>query len=157
LHDWTIESLYFAMYEKLFLFAFSHLKDYHRSEELVHDVFVLAQEKWEAVINSPNPNGWLYIALKNMVGHEFRKRQLIFKKIAEMSYLEEVTQAGNNRGDIDELLALEMGLEQDEWILLKKVYYEGYSIHELSEQLGIEYETCKKRIQRIKSKAKTLK
>ena len=53
--DSFLEDLYLEMYKKLYYYAYVRLKDEQLSQEVVQDVFVLAQEKLEILRQSPNP------------------------------------------------------------------------------------------------------
>ena len=62
-----IDRLYFEMYDSLVGYANSYLNDQHRAEELTQEVFVSAVQKPEALMNSPNPRGWLYKTLASLL------------------------------------------------------------------------------------------
>jgi DNA-directed RNA polymerase specialized sigma24 family protein len=47
-------------------------------------------------------------------------------------------------------------LHPDEWYLLKAIYIDGKTFAELSTELGIEYDTCRKRVHRAKKVARGL-
>ena len=51
--DSFLEELYLEMYKKLYYYAYVRLKDEQLSQEVVQDVFVLAQEKLEVLRQSP--------------------------------------------------------------------------------------------------------
>ena len=75
--DSFLEDLYLEMYKKLYYYAYVRLKDEQLSQEVVQDVFVLAQEKLEILRQSPNPQGWLIRTAGYTVLHAQRTRQLI--------------------------------------------------------------------------------
>ena len=69
-----IKRLYLEMYSKLFDYAFSFLKNESLAEEAVQNTFQIACQKPEKVCNSPNPQGWLVITLKNVISNTVKSR-----------------------------------------------------------------------------------
>ena len=61
-----IERLYLQLYPLLFEYARSSLSSDSLAEEAVQDTFRIACQKPEAMINSPNPEGWIMNTLKNV-------------------------------------------------------------------------------------------
>ncbi|NCB51558.1 MAG: sigma-70 family RNA polymerase sigma factor [Clostridia bacterium] len=144
-----LEELYIEMYDKLYRFAYLRLNKHHLAQEITQDVFVLAQEKIDRVRSSPNPQGWLVQALSNTIMHALRTKQIIISRNIPLN--EEL--AGNMHKNECEY-GLEDFLSEDEWELLNLIYCNGYSIQEASNQLGIEYEACRKRVYRARKKIK---
>ena len=146
-----LSELYAARYRDLLRFAYAKLRDLHRAEELVHDAFVIAQNKIDAVIAVENPAGWLFTTVNHLILHEFRARRQTLKLIAEVQRDAEDT-ALSNRDDYEfELADL---FTPEDWYLLKKSCIERVPIGELAQELGIGYEACKKRLLRLKARAR---
>ena len=144
-----IDRLYFEMYDSLVGYANSYLNDQHRAEELTQEVFVSAVQKPEALINSPNPKGWLYKTMWNMVQNNSRVTLRQMKLIAEYLSVngKEVTVS------IDQPdLKLKYGklAETEEFKLIYDMAVLGKSQQEMAVERGITVVNCKKRAERAK-------
>ena len=144
-----IDRLYFEMYDSLVGYANSYLNDQHRAEELTQEVFVSAVQKPEALINSPNPKGWLYKTMWNMVQNNSRVTLRQMKLIADYLSVngKEVTVS------IDQPdLKLKYGklAETEEFKLIYDMAVLGKSQQEMAVERGITVVNCKKRAERAK-------
>lgn len=144
-----IDRLYFEMYDSLVGYANSYLNDHHRAEELTQEVFVSAVQKPEALMNSPNPKGWLYKAMWNMVQNNNRVTLRHMKLIADYLSVngKEVTVS------IDQPdLKLKYGslAETEEFKLIYDMAVLGKSQQEMAVERGITVVNCKKRVERAK-------
>ncbi|MDR2615520.1 MAG: sigma-70 family RNA polymerase sigma factor [Oscillospiraceae bacterium] len=144
-----IERLFAEHYKKLLRYAEIKLGGGHRAPDLVQDVFVKAQKNREALERSPNPAGWLINALKWRIMNEYKARGNAARLLAPLNSL-----SGAEPGYEMNTLFFEVRdmLSPEEWRLIQAVYIDGYSAVELSRDLGIGYEACKKRIQKALSK-----
>lgn len=76
-----VESLFRAHYSKLVWYAQTLLtrnaqtSDPGRAEEAVQEAFAIAWSKWEDLFASPNPAGWLYNTVNNVVRNMIRADQ----------------------------------------------------------------------------------
>ena len=61
-----IAQLYREMYRKLVVYAENALND-SLAEEAVQDTFRIACSKYDELMNSSNPQGWLMNTLKNVI------------------------------------------------------------------------------------------
>ena len=144
-----IEKMYLSMFELLMAYACSSLESESIAEEAVQETFRIACLKPEAVINSPNPKGWLIKTLKNVIRNTKRKQAGALKLLSE--YL--ATQ--NNRAGISEdTISLEViygnVAELEEFKLIKEMAVDGLSQLEMAQARGISLDACKKRVQRAK-------
>jgi RNA polymerase sigma factor (sigma-70 family) len=153
------ERLYTAMYGKLFTYAYSVFKDAYRSQDLVHETFTIALGKIDSVKKSPNPEGWLVNALKNVVMHELRDSERLIKLMVPLDSPDEwqlpealVYNGADNMGMED----IKASLPADEWRLLNDIYLEGKTYAELAGELGIGYDACRKRVRKARDKAARL-
>jgi RNA polymerase sigma factor (sigma-70 family) len=146
-----IENLYFEMFPLLFSVARSHIRNLHRAEELAQEVFQIALERIDAIMLSPNPEGWLQNTLKNIILHELRARKQLAEMLVEIETLTENELSGSQN---NLLLEVQSVLTQEEWDILKRIYIEGYTVTELANNMGLKYDTCRKRINTILSKAR---
>ena len=117
------------------------------AEDIVQEVFQTAMVKSAELYASKNRIGWLMLTLRNKIGDNFRAMQYAQRLMADMEKL--YTDDYEDQFDPKDLYK---GLIGDEELdLLIRFYVEGYSIRFLAENLGISFETCKKRIQRAKN------
>lgn len=76
-----VESLFRIHYSKLVWYAQTLLtrnaqtSDPGRAEEAVQEAFAIAWSKWEDLFASPNPAGWLYNTVNNVVRNMIRADQ----------------------------------------------------------------------------------
>ena len=145
-----IDKLYREMYEKMYWFAYLRLNSHHLAEEIVQDVFLLAYEKAGALQASKNPQGWLVKALSFTILHTLRTQQYMISHFTEYNENLESTQYDSYGSDY----GLEERLTSEEWKLLILIYNEGYTIEDAAVKLGIEFETCRKRVFRLRKKVK---
>ena len=144
-----IDRLYFEMYELLVGYANSYLSDQHRAEELTQEVFVSAVRKPEALLNSPNPKGWLYKAMWNMIQNSNRVTARQMKLIADfLSVNGREVAVSMDQPD----LKLQFGelAETAEFKLIYDMAVLGKSQQEMAVERGITVVNCKKRVERAK-------
>ena len=144
-----IDRLYFEMYEPLVGYANSYLNDLHRAEELTQEVFVSAVRKPEALLNSPNPKGWLYKAMWNMIQNSNRVTTRQMKLIADfLSVNGREVAVSMDQPD----LKLQFGelAETEEFKLIYDMAVLGKSQQEMAIERGITVVNCKKRVERAK-------
>lgn len=149
----AIELLYKEMFESLFVYALNSINDRALAEEAVQDTFRIACAKPEALLFSENPPGWLMNVLKYVLSNMRRRR-------ARMAALFVDTMSANieslSHGDDAEnspFLYLDK-ISQEDYELLRMTAIEGMSMLEISNQLGISIDACRKRVQRLRKKLK---
>lgn len=144
-----IDRLYLQMYPILFEYARSALSSGALAEEAVQDTFIIACQKPEALCGSPNPEGWLFNVLKNVISNTMRK-QTSAKRI----FLDYVSSNAKNIPASPDRVGLEILYDDiaglDEFKLLKEMALEGRSYLEMAEARGITVSTCRKRVERAK-------
>ena len=144
-----IDRLYFEMYDSLVGYANSYLNDQHRAEELTQEVFVSAVRKPEALMNCPNPKGWLYKTLVHMLQNNSRTTAHQMKLIAD--YLS--VNGAEIAISIDQPdLKLKYGklAETEEFKLVYDMAVLGKTHEEMAAERNISVNTCKKRAERAK-------
>lgn len=144
-----IDRLYFEMYDSLVGYANSCLNDRHRAEELTQEVFVSAVRKPEALLTSPNPRGWLYKTMWNMIKNNSRTTAHQMKLIAD--YL--AVNGAEITVSVDQPdLKLKYGklAETKEFQLIYDMAVLGKTHEEMAAERGISVSTCKKRAERAK-------
>ena len=144
-----IDRLYFEMFESLVGYANSYLNDLHRAEELTQEVFISAVQKPQALLDSPNPKGWLYKAMWNMVQNNNRVTLRQMKLIADFLTLNgrEITVS------IDQPdLKIKYGAlaDTEEFKLIYDMAVLGKTHEEMAVERSITVVNCKKRVERAK-------
>ena len=69
-----IERIYIEMYDQLMTVGRSSLKSEALAEEAIQETFRIACTKPDDLLMSPNPKGWIVIALKNTIRNIKRAR-----------------------------------------------------------------------------------
>lgn len=144
-----IEQLYIEMYDKLITYARCALQDDAIAEEAVQETFRIACQKPESLQESPNPNGWLVITLKNTIRnikHNRATAQRILFQYLEL-HAEEDSYSTESPG-----LAILYGdiFNTEAFKLVKEYAIDGRSHLEMAKARGITVAACKKRLQRAK-------
>ena len=144
-----IERLYMEMFEHLFAYARSVMGNDALAEEAVQETFRIACLRPFELCNSPNPRGWLFNTLKNVLRNTQKSQANARRLLAE--YAAVYSQKALSTQDH---LCLEVTYEnladKPEYRLLHAWVVEGKTLLELSRELGISLSACKKRIQRAK-------
>lgn len=148
-HSIQIEALYFEMFDKLKAYANSSLHNDALAEEAVQETFRIACQKPEDLYRSPNPQGWLVLALKNTI-RNMKKSQAVAKRILEQYLLTQYKERAVTKDTID-LDTLYGDVAQTEaFRLLYELAVEGCSHEEMARRRGITIAACRKRVQRAK-------
>lgn len=150
-----IEKLYIEMYRSLMTYSTSILKHSQLAEEAVQDTFSIACAKINELTTSPNPKGWLVITLKNVIRNMERTQAVVSRMIVtsiDISNIDTNKDIPIEKQNVDLLYS---NLEKNEdYLLLKKFAVDEHTMLEISQELGITVETCKKRIQRARKRLK---
>lgn len=148
-----IEQLYREMYHPLFTYARNALNDVSFAEEAVQDTFRIACAKVTALEASPNPKGWLLNVLKNVI-RNMRRQQIQITKLAMEAMMHDSTAAPEGTEHAVDLMYSDV-IPREEFLLLKRIALERLTMLELSQELNISVEACKKRVQRARNKMKS--
>ena len=140
-----IEQLYHELFVPRTMYARSVLQNNELAEEAVQDTFRIACAKPEALLNSPNPKGWLLNTLKYVLRNIARSQNRAVRLVSVIS--QEDTLADTDREDLTILYG---PLAQTEEFRLLQGVADGKTILELAQERGIGLEACKKRIQRAR-------
>lgn len=144
-----IGQLYQEMYEFLLSYALSYLKNSPLAEEAIQETFRIACLKPDALLDSPNPKGWLINTLKNTMRNIERSRGNANKLLIAYTAVH-----GSNVAFSEDKLSMEISYsnvaDSEEFKLIKEMAVEGKSHLEMAEARGISVNACKKRVQRAK-------
>ena len=144
-----IRQLFLEMYDMMMTYARSSLQNESRAEEAVQEAFQIACQKPDALLNSPNPKGWMINTLKNTIHnskHEMdRDSRLLAAFLAfhspQLAVTENRVRLEVDYGDMVHL---------EEFKLLQDMVLNGKSQLEMAQERGISLAACKKRVQRAK-------
>ena len=119
-----------------------------RSEDAVQEAFAFAWKHHREMFDSPEPLGWLYKVLSYKVLEHLRAENMWLKKIrrCEKSALEPSDPFKHVDEDIQDIVS------DVDYVLLKKLYLDGYSYAELCSEYGLTKAALGSRIHRIKQK-----
>lgn len=143
-----IEGLFRGEYEDMVEFAQHILGDINLADVAVQEAFIIALRKPDKLCGSPNPVGWLYNTVKNIIMHIERDRIIFLKRNVSLS---EIQDKLSHYEDTYSEVNLEIQ-KSKEWQLLTQFYVEGYSIRELADKYNISEEACKTRLKRARDK-----
>lgn len=144
-----IADLYDEMYDLLLSYATSSLSSISQAEEAIQDAFQIACQKVDDVSSCPNPQGWIYITLKNVVSNELKQRFRDTKIITD-SLGDHIDRLGHATDQLDVDLLYGNVADTPEFKLIKAIALDGKSMLELSQELGISIDATKKRAQRAR-------
>ena len=142
-----LSALFSSECENMTKIANIRLQNIHEAQDAVQETFLVAQKNIEKIMRSENPKGWLMNALKYSVKQQWKVR----KRFALLEQKVKHNTAGYTADDTVDFELWKI-LPQFEYKILRMIYIEGYTIHEVADFLGITYETCKKRVQLAKRK-----
>ena len=86
-----IAELYLEMFHKLMAYARSSLENEALAEEAVQETFRIACQKPEMLLESPNPQGWLVLTLRNTV-RNLKSNQASARRIIEKYLVPQITE-----------------------------------------------------------------
>ncbi|HIS53153.1 MAG TPA: hypothetical protein IAC15_10540 [Candidatus Onthomonas avicola] len=150
------EMIYREQYPAMYRYATALLKNYStrdgyasgRAEEVVQEAFGVAWEKRDELFASTAPAGWLIRAVQYKARELIREDQKWMKRVLRCSEYSGSQDAGNFhlRSELSDLLS------EEEYLLLKGLYLEGYTYKELSRQLGVKQSALAMRVKRLKER-----
>ncbi len=143
--DERLTSLYREMYEKLVNLAYFKLHHVSLAEEAAQETFCIACRRPEAVLESPNPQGWLVTTLRYVVRNMERLKAMRVvpdtERLADVPVYDDYTDA--EYADL---------LTDEEYRLFRRIAVDRYTMREAAYAFGISEEACKKRVQRIRAR-----
>jgi RNA polymerase sigma-70 factor (ECF subfamily) len=133
----------------LFDFARAHVKDVSQAEDAVQDACYTAWVKIDALMDSPNPEGWLMNALKYQIHKQYDKLASE-KRIAAKLFAKSPDSGAvymDESGDVPFTAAL----SPDE-LRIVRLREQGYRHEEIAKLLNVEPGAVRTRLSRIKGK-----
>lgn len=132
------EEIYQEYHTKVLRYIQSRVNDYHLAEDLCSDVFVKVYEKLDT-FNSKKASlsTWIFTITRNRLIDYYRTRKVNVEIPEDLTYEEDYSDINEDR-----LESLANGLnnidERSREIVVKH-YYEGKSLKEIGENMGISY------------------
>ena len=154
--DEQLSELYLRCYDLLYSYALALLRDPEHARELVSETFVVACRRVDALLASPNPEGWLVNTLRNVYRNERRAEARLRRVILENGSLADAMLEQAAREDDHSLSELEGAVSREELSMLKLQIFDGMTVLEISRRFGISVSAAKKRLQRARDKLKSL-
>ena len=142
-----VEKLYLELYDIFLTYASLSLENDAQAEDAVQETFQIACQKIETLQESPNPQGWMYCTLKNVIRNVKHARANAARVIAYYQMVQEET----CQEDSYSLETLYGNLTETEaFKLLKEYAIDKRSHYEMAQARGITVNACRKRLQRAK-------
>ena len=146
-----IAALYLELFDQLKAYAKPSLGSAAAAEEAVQETFRIACQKPDALCNSPNPQGWLYLTLKNTIRNILKSRATA-KRIIEQYLATRIEEILLSENQIDLQVLYEDLADTEEFKILSELAIGFKSHKEMADARGITVAACKKRVQRAKEK-----
>lgn len=147
----SVERLYKEMYPVLYAYAKRILDNSGLAEEAIQDTFCIACAKREQLLSSAEPRGWIMCTLKYVLRNIQRTQRKLKNLLSQAQGLEDFRCAGE-----DSLVSMDVLFgdvsDSEDFQLLKRIALDRCTLLELSDELGISVEACKKRVQRAKKR-----
>lgn len=150
-----IELIYREQYLILLNYAKSALHNTSLAEEAVQDAFRIACSNPNKFLTSPNPPGWIFITLTNVIKKIRACQAKNYKLILKIMENPERFIVSNDFSSSIEADCSDL-LTRDEFNLFKMIDIERNSIADAAKAYKISIEACKKRIQCIRKKLRKL-
>lgn len=150
-----VEKIYREMFKQMYVYSYNILGKPGLAEEAVQEAFIVACSKADYLMNSESPKGWIINTLKNVIRNMQRKMENLNKLVIDSLPLEDYIIGVGKNDDYTDVEYSDM-ISSEEYLLLKKVALQKYSMMEAATELGISVEASKKRVQRAKSKLREI-
>jgi len=141
-----IEDLYVELRDQLFSHALFFLKSATLADEAVQDSFHIASQKAQSLLQSPNPQGWMFLTLKNVVRNQLREQKRM-RELHQILQLKFTQQNPETMSFVDTFAEIR---NSEEFLIMVERFCEGRSYREMAEKRGITEAACRKRIERAR-------
>lgn len=121
------------------------------AQDIVQEAFMLALTCWDEVSSHPLPEGWLALAVKNLVRNELRRfsnhEELPLDFFAEQA-------APRNEYPLSHLLSNKLS-EEDRQLLIWR-FEKQMDYRQMADRLGISETACRSRVSRAVQRCRNL-
>lgn len=149
------EHLYESLRKPLLSFIVQKTGDETRAEDILHDVFLKAQEQIGALNDATKIESWIYSITRNAIIDEYRHRKPISQLEFEIDIAEQSDETVIERLSGSIRAFIEMLPEPYKMALILSDI-ENVSQQEIAKRLGLSLSGAKSRIQRARNKLKAL-
>lgn len=153
-----IQKIFDEMQGVLFGFSIKYLKNEDLAMDAIQETYLTICDKADAMMQSPNPKGYVFKTLNNKIRNEIKKIAKANKRFAYQIYYNGEGEPEPIENQIPDTASCFVDAEYsdavkaEDYKLIKLIDIEGYSVVEAARVLGIDNETCKKRIQRARKR-----
>ena len=139
--------IYKKYYSDMHYFGKKVLSSEDIAEDVVQETFLVAFRKFDDLLASLSPKGWLFKVLRHIIGDTYRKQARLLETLSlSEDYDIPVHDKTNLR------LELEGAIGKEDLEILIKLYVERYTYQEIAKIHNISIAAAKKRVQRAKAK-----
>ena len=124
-----------------------YVSDSERAHDVVQDVFMLAWEKRETLMESESPVGWLYKAAVYKVREALRDDRAWIRRLSQAEEILPVQELSRTMPE-----DWEDCISREDFELLCRVYLDGYTYKELCEEMGLKKSALAMRLNRAKAR-----
>lgn len=156
----TFEEMYANQYDNILNYVRRTVRNNETAvEDLTQDVFFVAYEKWETVVEKhPNIPAFLTLVAKNKIKKWFEKQSRFYLDDCQIIEYEAFAERPENEIDAYQMVefysAVEHTLSGNDLLILRHYYEYGYTSSEMAKKLGISESCFKIRVARMKEKLK---
>ena len=146
----VVEQLYKDLYPALHIYALRVLGETALAEEAIQETFCIACAKREQCLASADPRRWIMCTLKYVCQNVLRTQAKLKKLLLSLN-TGECQDAGTPDLVSVDVLFGDLS-DSEDFQLLKRIALNRCTMLEMSEELGISVESCKKRVQRARKR-----
>lgn len=145
------EIFYREYFNRVYKYVYRKIPNPQVAEDITQDTFYAAYVKCQELARHPKPELWLLRTAHNKMLEFYRRMKYRDTVPLEEESLELGKEEIYYQMKELELTALAT-MNQEEWQLMKKYYFFGYSIQELAEAEGITENNMRVRLSRLKKR-----
>jgi len=149
----NIGEIYERFRKPLLYFILKNISNKDIAEDLLHEVFIKAYEKFDTLEDTQKIQSWLYKITSNTITDYFRKKQFTSTEHADLFFEEEVEETVLNELSCCLSTVLDE-LPSNQKDILEAVYFKEMSLVEYSNTNNINLSTVKSNSKRAKEKLK---
>ena len=150
----NFDDFYISNYHRVFYTALRTTQNYHDSEELVDEAFVIySQKSKETVIE--NPSGYVMGVLGNLLRNYLKSQRREKWSFLPLHMMNNLTADEDSlRRPLTDILPASLLPWEREILILR--YEKNYSFEEISAELGLKEVSCRSRLCRAKTRCQKL-
>ncbi len=149
----NISKIYERFRKPLFYFILRKISNKDIAEDLLHEVFIKAYEKFDTLEDEEKIQSWLYKIASNTIIDYFRKKQISSTEHTDLFFEEEIEESVLSELSCC-LSTLLNELPKNQKNILEAVYFKEMSLLEYSQINNINISTVKSHSKRAKDKLK---